>query len=236
MKKLLLLLCVLFVLVFCACQITVTTNIPKEFSPSPVSTKTPKATKEPQDSNLLGRVEGNTYINEELGLSATIPDGWEVADAEGLSYIFKLSADIMKETAGLESGAEMGIMYCSENGVYSVDMIPNINFVLSNKSETMAIIRSQDAFDSFLDQYRTMIGPVFPDCEVEAEGERSVMMGNYEYSVFHIIFENESGLRFYEDQYFKPVEDYVLIITTSYYDTAEKAVLDKFIESIEYES
>ncbi len=234
MKKLLLLIFVLFISVLCACQITVTMNMPKDPSPSPI--KTPEATKEPQSVSLLGKVEGNTYINEALGLTAAIPDGWEVADEEGLSYIFKLSADLMKETTGLESGAEMGIMYCSKYGVYSADMIPNINFVLSNKSDTMAIIRGQDTFNSFLEQYRTMMAEVFPGCEVKVEGERSVMLGNYEYSVFHIMAENESGLRFYEEQYFKPVADYVLIITVSYYDTADKALLVEFVESIEYES
>lgn len=248
MKKILIVLSFLLVLILCACKISIsipersdeleTPSATVDEAPSPTPEVLPsdegaQPTAEDEGAGLLGIVEGSTYINNALRFSATIPDGWQVANEEELSALFGVSAELMKETTGLEPGSESYIFYCSEYGANYKGISANINIVASNKQDTMALLMSESAFDSFIETYKPMLEQLYGN-PVEMQGETGVDIGGVQYSVIHISSEY-AGTPIIQDQYFIARDDCALTITTTYTDESYRPVALAFIESLRYE-
>lgn len=191
----------------------------------------PSATSE--EAALLGEVSGSQYINKAVGLSAAIPEGWEAATQQQISVLYGYSSDYLEEKTGLGEGTNMPVFYCTEHGADYTGQNPNISIGISKETEMMALLEGEDALDAFLDYYRPLISELYGGAEVDVTGEAGFAIGGGEYSVLHIEGEFD-GSQVYQDQYFRAADDYVLIITGTYYDKQYRAVVESFMDSIQY--
>lgn len=251
MKKLLFLLFILPVLILSACKITIYTDIqtPSHF-PTPTDKPdiaiatlplmpsgdffAPEPSQTEEAVTLLGKVSGNLYVNEALGFSATIPEGWEAADEQAMSDLSGFSADYLKKATGLEANSQMYIFYCSKHGAYYSGLNANINIAVSNQPIIMLLLNSEDGLNTFLEQYRPLVEKLYDTDSIDVSGESGVKVGTREYVTIHIRG-NINGTNIAQDQYFIGVKNYVIVLTFTYFDDTEKAVCDSFLERIKYD-
>lgn len=222
MKKPLLLLCVLFVFMLCACG----TN----------SAQSSDGNSQPTQSSarLVGDIDGNTYINKVIGFSAAVPEGWNVASLQQMSRLFDVSVDYLNGAAGLEPDSQMFIFYCSKYSLVYNGPNPGIGVQVSNQSSMTPLLSSEQALNDYLEQNRSGIEQQFGDAEAKLSCDTGVQMGANKYSVIHISA-NYNGAQIMQDIYFLGVKGYVLMITETYSDISDKPAADSFLESLSVE-
>jgi hypothetical protein len=256
MKKALLLLSILLIFLLGACKVTVSPGLFTDFSspsptekpadselptlapPAPTLEESPEATELPSPSateeksaGLLGEVQGDTYVNEALGFTAKIPEGWQVATQEEMDALYGISTEYTEETTGLKANSQAYIFYCSKYGIGNEAINPNVNITLSNQSDMLSVVESEDAFYAFLEAYRPIISNLYGGSDVELTGDIAVTINGKEYSVIHISGEM-NGTHLWQDQYFTGTGDYAIIITETYYNEQDGITTDALISSV----
>lgn len=102
----------------------------------PTVTPTTEATEPAGDVDMLGAVEGNTYINEFIGISFAAADGWVFADNAQLAQMLGFSADALKPEnfqRTIDSAGVAMVMYAA-----SADGLTTVNIVLEDLARNQA--------------------------------------------------------------------------------------------------
>ena len=203
--------------------------------PSPSPTEEPQQTEE--TLTLAGDFIGDQYINEALGITVTIPEGWEFATSGEIETLYGQAEDTLEDLYELEQSSEVYLFVCSKNGFTETSTLnPNISFSISNKYEEFSLIQSS-YYELLFSQMKTMYNQIYSQMgatETTVTGEQSCTINDKDYMVFYITADF-SGLIINQIQYFIPINEYVLLYTQTYYSKEEKAVMDAFMESIEYD-
>lgn len=219
MKKLLLLLCLLFIFTLCACA----TNNAQNTSENPAPAQSA--------SRLVGEVKGNTYINNVIGFSATIPEGWSVPNFDQMSRMFGVSVNYLNNTTGLEPDSQAFIFFCSKYPYGTAGSNPGIGIQVSNQSSMMSLLSDEKALNEYIEQNRSSLEQQFGDKEAELSCETGVQKGSNKYSVIHISA-NFNGARLFQDMFLLGINDYAVMITKTYSDESDKPAADSFLESL----
>ncbi len=113
-----------------------------EPTPEPTEEPTPEPTPDPV-KELMGRWEGESYINEFLGMKYALPQGWQRLDDEQLLEMSGLTADMIKDeeiSQALAEAAEEGKVFYALFAA-SPDSRQNFNlgFEKLNAVQTLAV-------------------------------------------------------------------------------------------------
>lgn len=217
MKKLLLLLCLLPVFMLCACGMN------GSGSPGPAGS-----------ARLLGELNESAYTNNAIGFSAAVPEGWSVAGVVQLSRLSGGSVDYMNAATGLEPDSKMIIFFCSKYGLNYSGYNPGIGIEVSNQPSMMPLLTDEQALNDYIEQNREGLEQQYGDTEAKLTYETGVQIGGNEYSVIHISA-NYSGTQIMQDMYILGVNGYVMMITGTYSDEADKPAVKAFLESLTIE-
>ncbi len=210
MKKLLLLLSILLVVTLCACGFGGIGNT---------------------GPRLLGELDGDAYTNDVIGFSVTVPEGWNVAGVVQISRLFGGSADELNAASSLEPNSKMIIFYCMKYDLNYSDYNPGIGIEVSNQPSMMPLLTSEQALSDYVEQNRASLEQQYEDNEAELSYETGVKKGGNEYSVIHISADY-NGMQLKQDMYITGVNGYVMMITQTYLDEADKSAADAFLESL----
>ena len=189
--------------------------------------------------SLLGEVNGNQYINQAVGITAQIPEGWFVADEEQLSAVIGFTQEMIKSIDEMAPESNSVIMICSENDFSSEsDLNTNINISFSNQAAMKALFNDKAVFDQTIESmdgmYEQLYPQIYPNATVETSGEQQITMVGKSYAQITIVTTYDGGTM-YQDMYFVDLKDGVLTVTGTYYDKADKAIIDAFVSGITYE-
>lgn len=214
MKKLLVLLCASLMLILSACGA----------NSDPSQTQ-----KDPEW--LLGETEGSSYVNKVVGFSASIPEGWSVASMRQISSLSAVPEDYLSRATSLEPDSQLFIFFCTKYAYGYVGQNPCIGITVSNQDALKPLLTDQKALDNYVEQNRASIEQQYKDTEATLSSEMGVQIGGYEYSVIHISANyNDTLLK--QEMYILGVNDYILMITETYTDEADKAAADTFLETL----
>lgn len=240
---------VAMILILCLCGCSGPSTLPDEETASPSAelsaTDTPTQTPEPtveatpsaaeSADGLAGRFEGDQYINEALGLSITIPEGWMFATEDEIATIYGQAKGMMEGITELPANSQGYLMICSQYKLQSVASNPNINMMVSNMYGTL----SASMYDTLLPQFQSMYDTLYTQQlgaeSVEVSGEPSVTINGQDYMYFSIVSQF-GDTAMYQEQYLLSIDGYVVTFTFTYYQPEEKATMDTFIQGIAFTS
>ena len=116
-------------------------------TPEPTEEPTPEPTQDPGEE-LLGRWEGESYVNEFLGMKYALPQGWQRLDDEQLLEMSGLTADMVKDeeiSQALAEAAEEGrVFYALFASSADSRQTFNLGFEKLNAVQTLAV--TEDAY------------------------------------------------------------------------------------------
>lgn len=102
-------------------------------APTTVPTTVPETTAPAENVSKLGTVEGNTYTNAFLGITATLGENWVFATDEEMAQIRGMTAEAMNDESLSQmletSGAVMDVYAMDANGCTMNVMLENLNIL-----------------------------------------------------------------------------------------------------------
>ena len=95
--------------------------------PAEAPTEAPTQPAEAERDPKLGYLSGRTYINEFVGVQATLNEAWTIADDTYLSQLSGITADAIKDQALAEQLRDSGIAYAlfasADDGLVTLNMV-----------------------------------------------------------------------------------------------------------------
>lgn len=210
--------------------------------PSAEETLPPKASETPPavnaEESIWGELIGDQYINKAFGFTATIPEGWVLASKEDIALYSGMAVDLIETVTDFDPNAAVTLMICSELPFGSAtDFNPNINIAYAAQQD-MRLFTDAALFNKLLDDlqeiYTNAFEPIYPNPSVSVGGEQSFKLNGREYVLINTTTEFDGGTM-YQEQYSTKVGDGMLTFVAAYYDTADKAMTDVFIQSLMFE-
>ncbi len=236
MKKLIaIMLAALMVLSLAACgeepaltTIPITTAATTEPTtvPTTAPTTVPETTEAVIEGPKLGTVEGNTYTNAFLGITATLDADWAFANEEEMAQIRGMTVEAMTD----ESLAEMLETSGTVMDMYAMDAQGrNINIVLENLNIIQTIALTEKAYaESASDQVPATLEGM--GCENVTTEVTEISFAGQTHAALKI-YARIMGTDIYETLVMVKQGNYIACITvTSFVEDTTTEILDLFAE------
>lgn len=248
-KTVILILCLAIVFVVCGCS----SVQPEEPAPEPTEEPTSEPTEEltsksteesttepteepaPEPANALsvfGEVQDGVYINEFLGVSAAVPEGWEIASKEELFTMMNIAEGLSKDLESLfEQSAETGtiLFLCSKYAMDYEGLNPNIIIAIEDAPWTPDY--AKETMGELETLYQQMDETYGWTSEVSIQ--ENIEISGVEYC-YAIIETDMDGTMMYQEQLVTGIQDYSLAFSFTYFEDADVDTISVFITSVEY--
>jgi len=158
---------------------------------------------------MRGHREGNTYINDLLGLRFTMPTGWDAATDEDIGRISEMANDVLNQEVGSDINMLTDIFAINPITGANVQVIfERLQFPNSNLSEAQYI--ELTAAD---ENFAAIGGRVYTDIE------GTTRIGNYNWYSFRTVLDFDRIT--YGRQFINIQNGYARIIIITYFEDSE---------------
>ncbi|MBW7474719.1 DUF1795 domain-containing protein [Paenibacillus oenotherae] len=182
----------------------------------------------------LGKVENGTYTNDYFGFSLTVPQGWQVQDAETMNEISEMGKDAIaggdedkKKDLDLAEKKTLNLLMFSKFEMGSVQLNPNFLSTAEKVSKLQGINSSKD--------YLEILKKMLTDSQLPYTfGETStVTIGGQEFETIDASL-NTGEVTVSQKYYCAIIEGYALSFAATYMDDESKADMDNIVNTIKF--
>jgi hypothetical protein len=201
-------------------------------SASPETTVSAAPEEEP---SLMGELDGDQYVNEALGFTATIPEGWLFSSDEDFKNCTGVDRDITKTLTGMKPESYEPVFVCSEY-TYGEGSSgnPNINICYSNETVFKRILTESSVLESTSDMLVESFKSYFSSAIVEVVNQGTISIKDQKYTTINLKADFGDFIM-YEDQLYTGIRNGVLVTTFTYFSLEEKDIEYAFMNSLEFE-
>lgn len=177
-----------------------------------------------------GTIEGNTYTNTSIGIKATVPEGFTLADDATIEALQAASQSIA-ENVTTEEKAEAAVAAMSYEMVAMADDGSSCQILAEDMTRTTGKVLSASAYvKAAAEQVETQYAAMGITATASTDGKVSVAGKDFE--VITVSFE-ASGITGTQKYYAYKAGNYMFSIITSGMSEESTAALEQFISGIE---
>lgn len=196
--------------------------------------------------SALGTFDGEKYVNEQFNMTITIPADWEVMSDEEKYEVLGLGADVMGDYNDLSAAQIEQIMQStlslfmasdtssiSEDGVSGNVSITAEQITGTNKLIITSAEKYLDASRVYFEQIEELNGV---PAKYELGDYEIVTIGGIEWAFLPAVLNvNDGALRYSQDMAVVMIDDYALLLASSYLNEEQEARIADLIANISFE-
>jgi hypothetical protein len=169
--------------------------------------------------------DGGQYINTEFGFSATLPEGWFVANDEQLAQLYSQTQANVESVTGATLNSKF-LFVCSQYQISNYN--PTILIEALNQQEI-----DIEAQQAYLKNMFSELYAVKGVESVDVTATPSCTINDTQYLLLSVQARFKTYV-LYQNQYYITLGDNLLVISQTYYTNEQKEIMENFMQNIVY--